>query len=213
MDINGLMQILSKKDPPNLDEIIHLALTNAGVLMIALNGMAAVEDNYRYNCVKVLLQIIDRQPAILYPYWDRFVKLLDSPNAYHRAIAVQALSGLALVDCQGRLESLLDRYLDMLDDKSVMVARYFAQSICKVIHAKPSQREKIINHLLDVDKTHHTQSRKDLIKADLVTSFDELFGTIQKKERILAFVERQMASSSPKARQAAKDFLKKHQKE
>jgi hypothetical protein len=93
-----------------------------------------------------------------------------------------------------------------------MVARYLAQNAWKIAGAKPYLREQIIARLLDVEETHHPPSRKALIKADIIQSFEAMFAESQHRERVLAFVEAQLESESPKARQAARAFLERHGK-
>jgi hypothetical protein len=173
-----------------------------------LDGIVSKDDTYRYNCFKVLVQISENEPLVLYPEWDRFVGLLGSPNAFHRSISVQIIAGLTGADTEKRFDDIFDLYFGMLDDEKVVVARYLAQNAWKIARSKPYLLERTTERLLDVDETHHTQSRKDLIKADVIQSFEALFDQVQDKKRVLAFVEQQLESSSPKARKAAKSFLK-----
>jgi hypothetical protein len=212
MDTTLARQILAQKDPPNLYEAVAPAIADAKFREVLLEGLTAKDESYRYNCARALHRVVEERPDLIYPYWDRLVSQLDSPNGFHRASALWAIAGLTVADQQGKFERILGHYLNLFDDQSVMVARYFTQSIAGVIRAKPALKDQIIARLLEVDSTHHAQGRKDLIKADLIAVFDELFDQLQEKERILEFVEAQLESNSPKARKAAKDFLKKHPK-
>jgi hypothetical protein len=100
----------------------------------------------------------------------------------------------------------------LLDDAKVMVTHYFLETITVVYRARPDFQNKIIATLLSVDKTKHTQSRKDLLKADIIIAFDQLFESLSSNEqkKVAAFVEKQLESSSPKTRKAAKEFGRKH---
>jgi hypothetical protein len=204
--------MLATKEAPDLDEIARSAVADAEILKGLLDGVVSKDDAYRYNCFRALLQISENEPLALYPEWDYFVPLLASRNAYHRSVAVQMLARLTPVDAEKRFEAILEPYLGMLDDESVMVARYLAQNAARIVKAKPSLREQITARLLDVDRTHHPQSRKDLVKADIIETCHAFFAESQDKEKILAFAEQQLESSSPKARTAAKAFLREHPK-
>jgi hypothetical protein len=210
VNTRDVQQMLAIKDAPDLDDIARSAVADAEILKELLDGVVSKDDTYRYNCFRALLQISENEPLALYPEWDYFVPLLASPNAYHRSVALQLLARLAQVDSEKRFEAILDQYLAMLDDEKVMVARYLAQNAGRIVKAKPSLQEQITARLLDVDRTHHAQSRKDLVKADIIQAFRAFFAESREKEKILAFVEQQLESSSPKARQAAKAFLKEH---
>lgn len=179
-------------------------------LRALLNGLISKEDAYRYNCFEALLQISEDRPRVLVPEWDRFVELMGSGNAFHRSIALRLMANLTGADDEGRFEGLFDEYFGLLDDEKVMVARYLAQSASQIARRKPHLREKIAEKLLDIDRTHHAEGRKALIKADAVEFFETFFEDLPDKERVLAFVEAMLTCSSPKARKAAKAFLNRH---
>ena len=100
----------------------------------------------------------------------------------------------------------------MLNDEKVMVARYFVQTIHLIPAARPDLREKVIDCLLGIENTQHTENRKRLLKADIINAFEHLFesSSMQEQKEILAFVEKEIDSESPSTRKTAKAFLKKH---
>jgi hypothetical protein len=135
---------------------------------------------------------------------------MGSGNAFHRSMALRLIANLTGADEEGRFEDLFDEYFALLDDEKVMVARYLVQSAGQIARRKPHLREKITEKLLDIDRAHHAEGRKALIKADAVEFFETFFEELPDKERVLAFVEGMLACSSPKARKAAKAFLNRH---
>jgi hypothetical protein len=135
---------------------------------------------------------------------------LDSDNSYHRSIGVRLIANLARCDGKNRLERIFDRYFGLLDDDKIVTARYLAQHAGRIAHAKPILQERITERLLAVDETHHAQSRKDLLKGDVLAAFDEFFDSSPQRERILDFAEQQLASTSPRTRKTAREFLKRH---
>ena len=203
-----LHNILADKDHPSLDEATQWALADEIALKQILDGLVSKDDAYRYNCFKVLLQISEDQPLVLYPKWDYFVELLGSSNAYHRSAALQLIANLTSVDEENKFEDIFDPYFDLLDDEKIIVTRYLVQNAGTIARAKPSLRTRIVERLLGIDETHH--KHKDLIKGDAIQSFEEFFEDYPDRERILGFVEQQLECSSPKARKAAKAFLDKH---
>ena len=207
-----LHEALADKEHPSLEEAMQWALADGKALKMLLDGVVSKDDTYRYNCFKVLLQISDDHPLVLYPEWNYFVGLLSSSNSYHRSIGLQIIANLTRVDDENRFGGIFDQYFDLLDDEKVVTARYLAQSAGRIVKAKPHLQARITERLLGIDGTHHTQDRKDLIKADIIQSFEEFFEDCHHKGELLAFVERQLGCSSPKTRKAAKAFLNKHSK-
>ena len=213
MDIHLAKTILTQKEPAELYDLVGLALESAETRDLLVEGCFAKNETYRYNCVRVFFRALEQGPALFYPYWGRFAEGINSPNGFFRSSAAQAIAFLTQVDLERCLDSILDAYLGMLDDDKVMVARYFVQTIHLILATRPDLREKVVARLLDIENTHHTESRKSLLKADIINAFEQLFEilSVQERKQILAFVEKELHSESPSTRKAAKAFLGKHQ--
>jgi hypothetical protein len=212
MDTNLAKTILTQKEPPELYDLVEPALESAELRNVLVEGCFAKNETYRYNCVRVFFRALEKQPGLFYPCWERYAGMVDSPNGFYRSTAAQALAFFAAVDEKRHLDSILDVYLQMLDDEKIMVARYFVQTIHRVAQARPDLREKVIACMLNVENTRHTQSRKSLLKADIISAFDQLFeeSSTQEQKEILAFVAKEQDNESPTARKAAKAFLDKN---
>lgn len=204
----GVPAILAGKEGTALDQVVRLAMADDSLLQQLLDGTLSTLDAVRYNCFKALLAIAEDHPQRLYPKWDHLTGLLGSKNSNHRSIAVCLLARLAPADNEGRFEPIFDPFFDLLDDDSLVTARYLAQNAGRIAGAKPHLQAAVTERLLDIDATHHPSGRKELIKADIIHSFGEYFETSADQEGIRAFVESQVPSSSPKTRAAAKGWLR-----
>lgn len=213
MNVQLTNTILTQNEPAELYDLVGPVLESAELRDLLVEGCFAKNETYRYNCVRVFFSALEQQPSLFYSYWERFAGMIDSPNGFYRSTAAQAIAHLTAVDINRHLDAILDAYLGMLDDMKIMVARYFVQTIHLIPQARPDLHKKIIAHLMGVNNTHHTESRKSLLKADIVKAFELLFETLsaQEREEILAFVEKEQTSESPSTRIAVKAFLKKHQ--
>ena len=213
MDAQLAKTILTQKEPEKLYDLVQPVLESAELRNSLVDGTFAKDETYRYNCSRVFFRALEKGPDLFYPYWERFAAGIHSPNGFFRSSSTQALAFLTAVDKEHRLDSILDAYLRILDDDKVMVARYFVQTIHLLPQARPDLREKVIACLLGVENTRHNESRKSLLKADIISAFDRLFKNLSAQEQkdILAFVEKEQGSESPSTRKAAKAFLKKHQ--
>ena len=209
----NLNNILNDKKEKNLDQVVKKAVAHEVILKEILRGLKSKNETFRYNCYKVIFQISKAQPMLLFPQWKFFLGLLSSPNAYHRMSAINIVSYLIHADTEKKFDLIFDWYFQYLDDKSMIVARYLAINSAEIANAKPYLQEKIATKLLDIDSTHHEEGRKELIKHDIIQSLSMFFSGIHQKKRIFSFVDRQLNSSSPKTRKAAKDFLKRFGKE
>lgn len=193
----------------NIKAVAKKALKDDKLLTELLDNLWSKNETIRYNSHKVLCLISQEHPRILYPQWDYFAQFLKSDNTYHKLSAIHILSNLIKADTKGKFEKMFDRFYRLLDDKSFITAAYLAGASGKIARAKPKLQAKITNRLLSIDKTHHQQERKDLVKASIIEAFEVYFDQTRNKKRIIEFVKKQLNCKSPKTRKAAKDFLKR----
>jgi hypothetical protein len=193
----------------NIKAIAKKALKDDKLLAELLDNLWSKKETIRYNSHKVLSQISEEQPKLLYGHWDYFVRFLDSDNTYHKLSAIILLANLTKVDRNNKFEQIFNKFYGLLNDKSFITAAYVCGASGKIALAKPKLQTKITNKLLSIDKTHHEQERKDLVKANIIETFEEYYDRIRGKKKILEFVENQLNCASPKTRKAAKEFLKR----
>ena len=193
----------------DIETVAEKASANRELLSEILDGLTSKEETLRYNCHKVVMHISETNSRLLYREWDFFLELLSSDNSYRKMSAVQLIANLTKVDTENRFEQIVDKYYGLLDDKSMIVAIYVASNSGGIVRSKPQLEREITNKLLDIDRTHHPEGRKPLIKAGAIEAFDKYFTEATDKERIIAFVKEQQDCDSPKTRKIAQDFLRK----
>jgi hypothetical protein len=176
-----------------------------------LEDAVSPADQLRQAAFKGLIAIGERDPTTLCARADRLVAMIDSPNAYHRAIGVSLLARAVAGDADGRLDGLFDRWFDRLDDPSLMVARFVAQNTGRVVAARPDLVSSAVRRLTAVSLAGHAPSRA-VILADVIDALGECIDRAPDRAEIVRFVELQAASPSPKARAAARSFLKVHER-
>lgn len=201
------LESLENKNLQHLKQLGQVAIENPEVMAALVDGLVAKDHTYRENCFLTLLEVCQQQPETLYPHWEQFVSLLDSPNAFQRAIGVQLLAHLCKVDTQDQFGRLFERYFALLDDQKIMVSRYLVQNLWRIVAAKPGLQDSVLDQLLSIEQTHHPEGRKALLKADAIEVLAQVYPQQRHQTRVLALVESALTSSSPKARQAAKRFL------
>lgn len=211
MNLAAAKKILSQKNPARLYEVVDPTLEDADVRDALVAGSFDKNENFRYNCSRVLFRALERSPQTFYAYWDRFAGMIDSPNGFHRSVAAQAIASLSPIDADCRLDALLDHYLGLLDDSKVMVSHYFIETLDVICRARPEFQKKIITALLGIDGTSHPPARRELLKADILAVFDRLYDRLPPKDRkqVISFAEAAVESQSGKTRKAAKTFLAK----
>jgi len=173
-----------------------------------LEGLLSKDETYRYNCFKVLYIVSEKNPDLLYPYWDFFENHLRSKNNYHKMSAVLIIANLTSVDKEKKFEGLFDEFYDYLKSEKTITSIYIVKSSGKIARYKPHLIEKITKLLLNIEKIHPGK-QIELVKSAVIEFFSEYFELIENKKEVIDFVKKQDSSSSPKTRKIAKDFLKK----
>ena len=205
-----IQQILFTKKA-DLSQVMLRASQDVALFEKIFDGLDAKQENYRYNCYKVVYQIGCEQPQIVYPYWDRLAAFLDSENAYHRATGVYLLPRLLAVDSDRRFDRVAERYLVLLGDTSIVVARYVAQNAATIAAFRPDLRGRVAAALLAVRKTAHNESRKDLLVSDVLDSLEQLYPhlTGEERQQTVSLAEDYLKCSSPRTRQIARALLRR----
>ncbi len=173
-----------------------------------LDEITSKDEAIRFRASNEIVELCERDPGVVAPHWSRIVGLLDSPNAYHRSIALHLVARLCGHVPPAQFEATLERFLALFDDGSLMVARYAVGDASRIIEARPDIRGRVIEALLAIDRTRHPLSRKELLKSDVIALLGSYVDDAEPDERaaIVAFVRAQASSPSPKTRAAAKAF-------
>jgi len=206
------MSIKKKDAEPQAKMIVERVFKENKYLSGVLKGVCSKMDSERYPNAIALENLSKDHPEIIYPEWNFFVNFLKSENAYHKSIAISTISNLIALDKQNKFKEVFEVYFNLLDDKSVIVSRKLAMVAGKIAKTKPKYKSKITKLLLKIDNTQHNQSRKDLIKGDIIEAFNDYFTIIEKKDQIIDFVKDQLSSSSPSTVKKARNFLSKWEK-
>ena len=149
-----MIEKLLDREGKHVEEVTQQVKKDAKLLKLVLEGATSTNEAYSYNCSKALSRISEQDPELLYQEWKRFEMLLESKNSFHCAIAVYVIARLARIDEKKQFEKIFARYFGMLDDESLMIARYVAQNAGRIAKSKPALMNKITSELLKVEKTH-----------------------------------------------------------
>ena len=202
---------ITKKDAEiQAETIVNKVISEKTSISELLDAIISKDESIRYPNAIAVEKISKEHPSLLYPEWNYFADLLKSKNAFHRSIAITTIANLINIDDQNKFDALFDEYFKHLDDASVMVSRYLAIQCGTIAKAKPKLKSKITEILLRIDESQHPQSRKDLIKGDIIESFGEYCEELEDRDRITEFVKKQLKSSSPSTVRKAKKFLSAH---
>ncbi|MCJ7763158.1 hypothetical protein MUP38_06880 [Candidatus Bathyarchaeota archaeon] len=209
---NELLKKLAAKTLTK-DELRRKVEHDFNLLPTLLTGVSSPKAAIRYGCAKILMDLSDEYPEKLYPYMDTFVALLGSKYRILTWNAMAIIANLAKVDKEQKFDAVFDRYYGFLNDEYMVTVANVVGNSGKIALAKPYLAPRITEKLLTVENLsvtpHLTEECKRVIAEHAIGAFDLFFDKVKQKEKVFAFVERQLNSSRSTLRVQAENFLKK----
>ena len=209
---NELLKKLAAKTLTK-DELRRKVEHDFSLLPTLVTGLSSPKAAIRYGCAKILMDLSAEYPDKLYPHMDTFVALLGSTYRILTWNAMAIIANLAKVDKEQKFDAVFDRYYGFLKDEYMVTVANIVGNSGKIALAKPYLIPKITEKLLTVENLsvtpHLTDECKRVIAEAAIGAFDLFFDKVEQKEKVLAFVERELNSSRKHLSVQAESFLKK----
>jgi len=199
-------------------QLLKTVKEDSSLVPLLLEGVSHKKAAVRYGCSKVLMDLSEDHPELLYPEFDFFVKLLDSKYRILTWTAFAVIANLTTVDVDKKFDAVFDKYYSFLDVEYMVTVANLVGNSGKIANAKPYLVPKITEELLKVQNLsttpHLTEECKKVIAQSAISSFDLFFDKIgPQKEQVIIFVKSHRGSSRKKLRITAEKFLKKWNKQ
>jgi hypothetical protein len=193
------------------DKIAREVIKNPELLAELIEGLQSDKAQTRYGCEKVLRAISEQRPDVLYPYFDSFVKMLDSANSFLKWGAIITIGNLASLDSENKFEKIYAKYFAPVHGPVMITAANIIESASKIALAKPHLREKITKEILKVNNAkYQTDECRNVAIGHAIDSLDRYFEQIKNKKPVMDFVRQQLENTRAPVRKRAEKFVKKH---
>lgn len=131
-----------------------------------IDGLMDIDHQHAYKCLQGL-EAMSRQSADIYPYFNRFVEMLDSANSYVRTRGIVLLAANAKWDIDYKMDEITDEYLQhILDDKPI-TARQCIRVLPTIAKFKPNLKRDIEIALRRANPSKYKDSMYSLISEDI----------------------------------------------
>lgn len=181
-----------------------------------LQGLNNSKGSIRFGCEKILRRIGEKQPELIYPHFDAFVKMLDSENNILKWGAIITLSNMASIDSENKFNKIFKKYFAPITGKTMITASNIIKNSWKITSAKPEMVQKITREILKAEKTEYENKGQlspecnNIVCGHAIDSFDKFYEEIKDKKPIIGFVKRQLNNTRKPVAKKAEKFLKKH---
>ena len=151
-------------------------------------------------------------PAVLYPYLDRWVKLLNGDNNILKWAATDIIGHLSAVDTADATVQQIDGLVKLLHSGNLITSNHANYALGLIAKNKPEQRARIIKELLAVSKdVFNTDECKAIAMGKVIETLSGFKHEIQGDEAVLDFIGQAQSSERNATKQKALQLLRKLQ--
>lgn len=207
--MSQLQQEIAEKES-NKEEIAGRVIENPKFLEEIFEGLNADKANIKYGCEKVLRLISEKNPAVLYPWFDFYAELLDSDNNFLKWGAIRIIANLTTVDSENKFEPIFNKYFAPIPGPQLIPAANTIDSAAIIALTKPHLTDRITRELLKVEKARYqTAECRNIALGKVIKSFDQFFDQIEDKEPVIKLIKKQLKNTRNATKKKADKFLRK----
>jgi hypothetical protein len=155
----------------------------------------------------------ERLPELLYPHFDFFAAMLDHDNQILKWNATLTLANLARVDRAGKIEAILDRYLDLISGPNMITAANAIRGAAIIGLAKPHLVRRILLRIMRVERVEYaTPECRNVAIGHALRALEQLADLLPDQRVLRLFAARQLGNPRPATSAKARRFLKARKK-
>ena len=205
---NESLSIELREKGDNTELIVEMLIHDLSLIRDTIYGISSNEVRVRYKCAKVLSKLSKIKPAVLYPYFKFFAKLLDSDNNIIKWNAIDIIANLTEIDTEKMFEEIFDRYYSLLNEGSLITAGHIVDNSGKIANVKHNLREQITINLLGVDQVPlPTEECRSILSGKAIQAFGQYINHIKNNEAVITFIKRQLKSNRVATRKKAEKLM------
>ncbi len=163
--------------------------------------------------------VSERRPDLIYPHFEVFAGLLDSENNFLKCGAIMTVANLTAADTGRKFEAIFRKYSDPISGPTMVMAANIIGSSVTIARAKPSLMDSITKEILKVEKARYRMKGslspecRNVAIGHAIDSFDKIYGQIEDKAEVTAFIKRQLKNTRKPVAKRAEQFMRKYVKE
>jgi hypothetical protein len=198
----------SQRDPrvaPSADAAAH----NDELIGEVLVGLGSRRAGVKFGASKALRILSERVPEALYPHFDFFAAMLDHENQILKWNAMLTLANLARVDREGKIEAILDRYLDPISGPDMISAANAIRGAVVIGMAKPHLVRRILLRIMRVERAQYaTPECRNVAIGHALKALEPLADLLPDRRMLRLFAARQLGNPRAATSAKARKFLK-----
>ena len=198
---------------PHVAPLADAVERNHELIAEVLAGIDAKRARVRFGASRALRILSERVPELLYPHFDFFVEMLDHDNHILKWNATVTLANMARVDREGKIDALLNRYLDLISGSNMITAANAIRGSATIAAAKPHLAKRIASRIMGVEHADYaTPECRNVAIGHALLALEELAGQLPDQRGVRLFAARQLGNPRAATSAKARKFLKSREK-
>ena len=124
------------------------------------------DNREAYRALQSLQEASDLGDAV-YAHIDALIEMMRDSNSYVRTRGLTLIACNAKWDDAGKIDGIIDEYLDHMTDDKPITARQCIKSLPKLAQARPHLIPRIASSLRHADTSAYADSMRPLIQNDI----------------------------------------------
>ena len=183
---------------------------NHELIAEVLAGVGAKRARVRFGASKALRILSERVPELIYPHFDFFAAMLSHDNRILQWNATLTLANLARVDREGKIEAILDRYLDLISGPNLISAANAMRGAAIIGVAQPHLVKRIVTRIMRTERADYaTPECRNVAIGHALKALEELVDLLPDRRTVRLFAARQLGNRRPATSAKARKFLKR----
>jgi hypothetical protein len=164
----------------------------------------------KYGMQKKVLLLAETDPEALYPDFDSFAGLIDSPNSILCWTGILVLGNLARVDKDDRIEAVLPALFAELNAGKMITAANTIESLVKIAEAKPGLADRVVSEILKVrEYQYDTDECSNIAIGHALKNIEKVWDLLSDgvKDQVINSAKEAVGNSRPATARKAKGLL------
>ena len=201
------------KRGPHVAPLADAVERNHELIAEVLVGVGAKRAGVRFGASRALRILSERVPELLYPHFDFFAAMLGHDNHILQWNATITLANMARVDREGKIESVLNRYLDLIAGSNMITAANAMRGAAIIGAAKPHLVKRIVPRIMRVERAEYaTPECRNVAIGHALLALEELVRLLPDRRGVRLFAARQLGNPRAATSAKARRFLKAREK-
>jgi hypothetical protein len=182
---------------------------NNELIAEVLAGITAKRAAVKFGSSKALRILSERVPQLLYPHFDIFAAQLRHDNQILKWNATLTLANLARVDCDGKIEAVLEEYLALISGPNMIAAANAIRGAAIIAIAKPHLVRRILLSIMRVERAEYaTPECRNVAIGHALQALEHIADLLPDQQALRLFAARQLGNPRPATSARARKFLK-----